>query len=707
MLAPGAVIGNYEVIRVLGHGGMGIVFLAHDRKLRRNVALKVLSDTSADEPITTLRHEAQALAALNHPSIAQVHDFEEFNGAPILVMEFVEGTDLTARLLGGPLTWEQALPIALQVADALTYAHARAIVHRDLKPSNIRIRDDGSVKVIDFGIAQQQPSTNLASPDVTTQPTAVRPADGGGVSGTPAYMSPEQTRGMSTSPATDIWAFGVVLFEMLSGKNPFEGPDPLSTMAAVLEREPNWGLLPSATPPPVVNLLKRCLEKRAEQRPKGMEAVTEGLRQVDQPSIELRGADAASGPIPRSDQKSIGGYDMLVMTAKTIVAVVILLTGRAYVDTLSIGEYFENFEIAVVQAALRVRSALEGPSERLLLEQPVVVDISPADRDSAGRTNRTMLEGLVRELFAYGVSVVGIDVDFSPEENGDFISEADPQLFANWADQDRVRVGVFRWISAQPGQWLGRPQFRSVAAGIIRPWNSNFALLFVKKPGDAPDDYLLQMPAALYEAAHTDSEWRQEWRASLEGAPGAEHLPVQLPGSRKVQFEVGRFPIDYSGRERIKTLPYKSAGDLELFQKDLEHHPVLIGDARDVDDVIAVPSLNTVVPGVVAHALALDTLNRGLLRFVSHSTNKKLKVVFVAVILAIRLLIAKAFGHSQRREIALALAGAGVAVAGGFVFVSVTKIFWPEFLWMATALLAEPLIAELIPGSLRNGNAHA
>ncbi len=279
MLSSGAVVGHYEIRSVLGQGGMGVVYLAHDRILRRDVALKVLTEAHAAQRADSLRREAQALAALNHPCIAQVYGFEEFDGLSVLAMEFVDGRDLSTVLKSGPLDFIQAVTFASQIADALIYAHAHRVVHRDLKPLNIRVANDGTVKVLDFGLAQQ----GLAAPNPTasaTDATLSRYIDLGVANGTPGYMSPEQARGLATSTTTDIWAFGVLLFEMLSGSCPFQRADALGTIAAVLEREPDWRSLPESIPASLVDLLRTCLQKLPDDRPQSMAAVKASLATV-------------------------------------------------------------------------------------------------------------------------------------------------------------------------------------------------------------------------------------------------------------------------------------------------------------------------------------------------------------------------------------------------------------------------------------------
>jgi Tol biopolymer transport system component len=247
---------------------MGEVYRARDGKLNREVAIKVLPEAFAadKERLGRFRREAQVLAALNHPHIAAIYGLEESGGVEALVLELVEGETVAERLAQGPLPIEEALGIARQIAEALEAAHERAIVHRDLKPANVKLTPDGKVKVLDFGLAKAL-SGDASLPDVSASPTLTAQATQAGVViGTAAYMSPEQARGKSVDKRADIWAFGAVLYEMLTGRRCFEGETVSDTLAAVLMREPEWSALPAAVSPRVRELLARCLRRDAKQR---------------------------------------------------------------------------------------------------------------------------------------------------------------------------------------------------------------------------------------------------------------------------------------------------------------------------------------------------------------------------------------------------------------------------------------------------------
>jgi eukaryotic-like serine/threonine-protein kinase len=268
VVLEGRHIGPYTILSRLGAGGMGEVYRAHDPKLRRDVAIKVLPSSLMFDPdrVRRLEREARLLAALNHSNIATIHGLEDWDGRPALVMELIEGATLAERIAQGPLAPDEALKIALQIAEALEAAHEAGILHRDLKPANIKITKDGKVKVLDFGLAKAFVN-ETAGVDLPQAPAAsLEITEGVQIAGTPAYMSPEQARGHYTDKRTDIWAFGCVLYEMLTGQGAFARNSTTDTLAAIVDKEPDWNRLPPATPPAIVRLLRRCLEKDPKRR---------------------------------------------------------------------------------------------------------------------------------------------------------------------------------------------------------------------------------------------------------------------------------------------------------------------------------------------------------------------------------------------------------------------------------------------------------
>jgi eukaryotic-like serine/threonine-protein kinase len=263
-LQPGDRVGSFEVVGILGRGGMGEVYRARDAKLDRDVAIKVLPRALATDPqrLARFERESRILASFNHRDIAAIHSVEQIDGVRFLILELVEGPTLGDRMRAGPLPPEEALVIAIALAGALEAAHGRGIVHRDLKPANIKLTASSGIKLLDFGLAKELVEHDGARPGTRAPEGTID----GMIFGTCAYMSPEQARGKPVDKRTDIWAFGCVLFEMLAGRRAFRGETPSDTIAAVLEREPDWSWLPAATPLRVRRVLQRCLEKDPNRR---------------------------------------------------------------------------------------------------------------------------------------------------------------------------------------------------------------------------------------------------------------------------------------------------------------------------------------------------------------------------------------------------------------------------------------------------------
>jgi eukaryotic-like serine/threonine-protein kinase len=263
-IAAGTRLGSYELTAQIGAGGMGEVYKAHDTKLSRDVAIKILPEVFAHDPdrLSRFQREAKMLAALNHPNIATIYGLEHSNGTHFLIMELVSGETLAERIKReGAVPVEEALKIAVQIAEALEAAHEKVIIHRDLKPANVKVTPEGKVKVLDLGLAKAF-AGDMADSNPSQSPTLSAMATMQGVIlGTAAYMSPEQARSKSVDKRTDIWAFGCVLYEMLTGKQAFRGEDITDTLAAVVRAEPDWQALPPRTPYKIRDLLRRCLQK--------------------------------------------------------------------------------------------------------------------------------------------------------------------------------------------------------------------------------------------------------------------------------------------------------------------------------------------------------------------------------------------------------------------------------------------------------------
>ena len=269
-LLTGTRFGPYELSTRIGTGGMGEVYRATDTKLKRDVAVKVLPAGLATdaERLERLQREAQILASLNHPNIAHIYGIEDTGGSTALVMELVEGATLADRIAQGPISFDEALPIAKQIAEALEAAHGQGIIHRDLKPANVKVRPDGAVKVLDFGLAKTMEPSRVASGELPDSPTITSPAftAAGLILGTAAYMPPEQARGKPLDRRADVWAFGCVLYEMLAGRQAFPGETVSDTFAAILGSQPDWNALPASTPARLRWLMRRCVEKDRNRR---------------------------------------------------------------------------------------------------------------------------------------------------------------------------------------------------------------------------------------------------------------------------------------------------------------------------------------------------------------------------------------------------------------------------------------------------------
>jgi eukaryotic-like serine/threonine-protein kinase len=261
-------ISHYEILDKLGAGGMGEVYRATDTKLGRTVAIKVLPEQFARDPerMARFRREAQVLASLNHPNIASIYGLEEVGDTRALVMELVEGPTLAERIAQRAIPLEEALPIARQMTEALEYAHEHGIIHRDLKPANVKVTPDGNVKVLDFGLAKALEGDSSVS-DPSSSPTLTAAATQAAVIlGTAAYMSPEQAKGATVDRRTDVWSFGVVVYEMLTGKQMFAGESVTDSLAAVLKTDPDWSTLPPGAPPAIRRLLRSCPERDRRHR---------------------------------------------------------------------------------------------------------------------------------------------------------------------------------------------------------------------------------------------------------------------------------------------------------------------------------------------------------------------------------------------------------------------------------------------------------
>ncbi|MEO8348112.1 MAG: protein kinase, partial [Acidobacteriota bacterium] len=321
----GSNLGHYHIEEKIGEGGMGEVYRARDSVLRREVAVKVLPSIFASDPerLARFEREAHLLASLSHPNVGAIHGFEESGGVRFLVLELVPGETLAERLSGGPLPVAEALEVCRQIAEALEAAHEKGIIHRDLKPANVKITPQGKVKVLDFGLAKAFDTVSSDAVDRSQSPTITTGATQQGVIlGTAAYMSPEQARGKAMDRRTDIWSFGCVLYEALTGKSAFVGETVSDTLAGILTREPEWDRLPVSTPANVRALLRRCLRKEPERR----------LRDVGDARIELEEAlsGAADTAAPATARPSAARVGVAALAGLVLGAVAAWIAGSRF-----------------------------------------------------------------------------------------------------------------------------------------------------------------------------------------------------------------------------------------------------------------------------------------------------------------------------------------------------------------------------------------
>ena len=536
-LAVGVRLGPYEVLGVVGAGGMGEVYRARDTTLQRDVAIKVLPAAMAGNPKRLVRfeREARALAALNHPNIATVYGIEEPASDSVhgraLVMELVEGEDLSWRLHRGPLPLAEVLPIARQVADALAAAHDAGIVHRDLKPANIKVREDGTVKVLDFGLATggtadtdadsgsgsgagSSPGPEELPHTVTLSGYLTRDGD---VIGTAAYMAPEQAKGKRVDKRADIWAFGVVLFEMLAGQRPFAPGDARDTIAHVLATDPDWAALPPGTPPSIRRLLARCLTKDRTRRLHDIADARLELDEAIAPSLPEDGDAAQARPAGRARWA-------LALT----LAAVGLLAGIAIGMAVWRSPPADH---AVTRVRLDVRPATElnagGVHPSVVL--PAGGSSTALDWSPNGRALAFIgIAGGVRQIFVRDLADDSARPVPGTEGARALALSPDGQEVAFWAD------GAIRKVKISGG-----PSVKLCDAGVVNSlaWGAT-RIVFAESPN-------------IGEVSPADGERRQitQWRELVRHAS-----PSLLPGDAALLYT--EFEKQWtSGDERVMLLP--------------------------------------------------------------------------------------------------------------------------------------------------------
>jgi Tol biopolymer transport system component len=486
---------------------MGEVYRARDTKLNRDVALKILPDAFAGDPdrLARFTREAHTLAALNHPNIAHIHGLEESSGVRALVMELVDGEDLSQRIARGPIPLDEALPIAKQIAEALEAAHEAGIIHRDLKPANIKITPDGVVKVLDFGLAKLADSAGsgqraAGSADASLSPTITSPAMMTGVGvilGTAAYMSPEQAKGREADRRSDIWAFGCVLFEMLTGRRPFDGEDISDTLANVLKSEPDWSVLPSETPQPIRTLLQGCLTKDRRRR---VADISTALFVLEK-SASLAPAVATVSPAPLPRRPQWRRITALTAGALMIAAAATTLTWLA--------------TRPVPPSVVRMTVTTSGATALTLEGTDRDVAITPDGSRIVYRGNNQLLVRSLNQLKPTVLSGVGS----GPGPRGLFISP------------DGQWVGFFNGTSLRKVAITGGPPV-TVRDGLVAPrgatWGPDGTIIFAAQASET----------GLQRVSAAGGQPTVLTKPDRERGEGEHRWPEFLPGGEAVLFTI-------------------------------------------------------------------------------------------------------------------------------------------------------------------------
>ena len=468
----GTRLGAYEVIAKLGEGGMGEVYRARDTRLNRDVAIKVVPDLFAGDSdrVARFTREAQTLALLNHPNIAHIHGLEESQDVRALVMELVEGEDLSQRLVRGAMPLDEALPVARQIADALEAAHDQGIIHRDLKPANIKVRPDGTVKVLDFGLAKlTDPDATHRYRDVAASPTITSPAQMTGVGmilGTAAYMSPEQAKGKAVDKRTDIWAFGCVLYEMLTGRRAFEGDGVTDTLAAVLRGEPDWTLL-AAQPSNLHTVIRRCLTTDSRRRIGSMSTVRFLLEDAEVvSSVSDVAARASAGDVQARVETAAAQARRRVFTRYVIPA-----AGVAALAIVAAGVGFSRDRTAPSPAPV-ARFLLGLPEGQAVGRAGRVMALSPNGHELAYVTDSQLL---IRRLADFKMEAVAV-ADIGNNLQSPVFSP-DGKWIAYYTASERA----VKRISVQGGAAL--PVCGGQVAALSLDWDSS-GILVAQVAGD-------------------------------------------------------------------------------------------------------------------------------------------------------------------------------------------------------------------------------
>ena len=531
--SAGTRLGPYEIVELLGKGGMGEVYRARDSKLKREVAIKVLPDRFSQDAELRFQREAEVLASLNHPHIAAIYDLADFGPSRFLVLELVEGDTLADRVARGPIPVKESLVIASQVAEALEAAHEKGVTHRDLKPANIKITPDGNVKVLDFGLAKVL-TDDAAGVDLSQVPTVTRE---GVILGTPAYMSPEQARGQPLDKRTDIWSFGCVLYEMLTGRRAFASKTMSDSIASILDREPDWLALPETTPSTIRRLLLRCFKKDAKHR---LHDIADARIEIDDVLREPAASAVEAAPVAGA-RDALGTprrVGALAAAAAVLVALAVAAgswwRGRVtspgsslarLMITLPAAQVLEKGRFPPVALSpdgklLVYAAAVDGGRTNLYLRPLDELTARPIPATEGANTPFFSPDGRWLAFYANGllkkVSVAG-GVPLT-------ICEAPPVWSATWGENERI---VFATTLASSGLWL-------VSANGGEP-----VPITTPKSDEAQHGYPQLLPGGthLLFSVRRENAWRlallalnsRDWRLLGSGrviGEGAQYLPT-------------------------------------------------------------------------------------------------------------------------------------------------------------------------------------
>jgi serine/threonine-protein kinase len=597
-LTPGTRIGTYEIIAAIGEGGMGQVYRAHDTKLNRDVALKILLPSVAGDPdrLARFKREAQVLAALNHPHIAHIHGFEDSAATHALVMELVEGPTLAERIAQGPVPAPEATAIAKQIAEALEAAHEAGIVHRDLKPANVKVREDGAVKVLDFGLAKAMDPAASSSAGAMNSPTlTARGTEFGLILGTAAYMAPEQAKGKVVDKRADIWAFGVVLFEMLAGQRAFKGEDVSDVLAAVLRQDIDWSALPKDTPKNLRRLLERCLERDPKKR---LRDIGDAWTDLIAPAIEEPAAPAAAAPVvaPRKSLvATVLPWVVAVLVSVAAIAWALLRTPPAPARnvtraSVTVGGFAGFVGLSRDGTRLSYTTVGDASSTLLMLRSMDQFEGKPIPGATGAAFPMFSPEG---QWVAYSTPETPGKIRKIPVTGGTSITICEGNFFAGsaWGDDDTIVFSGPKGLMRVPGGG-GTPQTLTTAdaakgeAAHIRPQflPGGKQLLFTVNPVNAADG---QKFAVLDLAKGT---YRTVAKGGVNGRFATSGHLTYMVGTTlfAVPFDLGRLEVmgnEVPVIEGVSTNGIDGTGDYTLSDSGLLVY--VTGDAQNVGTTLA------------------------------------------------------------------------------------------------------------------------